>query len=302
MSTTRYIIVNNCSTDRSLDIALNYSKRDSRVRVHSNSEFVGVIENHNIAFRLISPNSKYCKVVSADDWLFPECLARMVDVAEANPSAGFVGSYQLSADPVFQIKWQGFPYPKAVLSGREMCRHVFLPGDLGFGSPTSLLYRADLVRKSDNFYPNRSAHADTSACFAHLKDCDYGFVYQVLCYERIHAATQSHESFRFNRYVGAQLNDVLTYGRSYLSEDEFAATRDKYLANYYSYLAWNLLKSRGREFWNYHKNTLEELGYRISPIRLLEAGLRRGIRELMNPEQAVRKWASAGKYCVIRQT
>ena len=88
-----YIIVNNCSTDRSLEIALNYSKRDSRIRVHSNSQFVGVIENHNIAFRLISPNSKYCKVVSADDWLFPECLARMVDVAEANPSAGFVGSY-----------------------------------------------------------------------------------------------------------------------------------------------------------------------------------------------------------------
>jgi hypothetical protein len=179
---------------------------------------------------------------------------------------------------------------------------VFLPGDLGFGSPTSLLYRADLVRKSDNFYPHRSAHADTSACFAHLKDCDYGFVYQVLCYERIHAATQSHESFRLNRYVGAQLNDVLTYGRSYLSEDEFAATRDKYLANYYSYLAWNLLKSRGREFWNYHKNTLEELGYRISPIGLLEAGLRRGIRELMNPEQMVRKWASSGKYYVTRQT
>ena len=77
-----YIIVNNCSTDRSLDIALNYSKSDSRIRAHSNSQFVGVIENHNIAFRLISANSKYCKVVSADDWLFPDCIARMVGVAE----------------------------------------------------------------------------------------------------------------------------------------------------------------------------------------------------------------------------
>ena len=73
---------------------------------------------------------------------------------------------------------------------------------LAFGSPTSLLYRADLVRKSDNFYPNRSPHADTSACFAHLKDCDYGFVYQALSYERIHAATQSHESFRINAMRG----------------------------------------------------------------------------------------------------
>ena len=309
-----YIIVNNCSTDRSLDIALNYSKRDSRVRVHSNSQFVGVIENHNIAFRLISPNSKYCKVVSADDWLFPECLARMVDVAEANPSAGFVGSYQLSGDCIGipygicvpyafvqqrrdhaalrgseAVRWQGFPYPKAVLSGREMCRRVFLLGDLGLGSPTSLLYRADFVRKSDNFYPNRSPHADTSACFAHLKDCDYGFVYQVLCYARVHAAQQGQEEARIGSYAGAQLNDILRYGRSYMSEEEFAATRDKFLGNYYSYLAFSLIRFRGREFWNYHKNTLEELGYRISPIRLLEAGLRRAIGELMNPEQAVRK-------------
>src|ERR1019366_1560913 len=73
-----YIIVNNCSTDQSLDIALSYAKKDSRIRVHNNSDFVGVIDNHNIAFRLISPGSKYCKVVSADDWIFPDCLAQMV--------------------------------------------------------------------------------------------------------------------------------------------------------------------------------------------------------------------------------
>jgi glycosyltransferase involved in cell wall biosynthesis len=68
----------NCSTDRSLEIALNYAKKDGRIRVESNRQFLGVIANHNTAFRLISPDSKYCKVVSADDWLFPECLARMV--------------------------------------------------------------------------------------------------------------------------------------------------------------------------------------------------------------------------------
>jgi glycosyltransferase involved in cell wall biosynthesis len=284
-----YIIVNNCSTDHSLEIALNYSKRDSRLRVHSNTQFVGVIENHNIAFRLISPDSKYCKVVSADDWLFPECLARMVGIAEANPSVGFVGSYQLSGD---SIRWQGFPYPKTFLPGREMCRLMFL-GDnhptFGLGSPTSLLYRADLVRNSEDFYPNPSPHADTSACFAHLKDCDYGFVYQVLCYERVHAQTQSHESSRINRYAGAWLNDILTYGRLYLSEEEFATTRDEWLRYYYGYLASNLLKFRGKDFWNYHKSSLQELGYPISKIRLLGAGMLRAIWELMNPERAVRK-------------
>jgi len=53
-----YIIVNNRSTDRTLDIASEYAKKDGRIRVHSNSEFVGVIENHNLAFRIIAPASK----------------------------------------------------------------------------------------------------------------------------------------------------------------------------------------------------------------------------------------------------
>src|SRR5262245_33269523 len=89
-----YVIVNNCSTDKTLDIAQTYARKDKRIRVVSNYQFVGVIENHNIAFQNISQESKYCKVVSADDWLNPECLNKMVELAEAHPSVGIVGSYQ----------------------------------------------------------------------------------------------------------------------------------------------------------------------------------------------------------------
>ena len=169
-----YIIVNNCSTDQTLRIALEYAKQDSRIRVHNNEKFVTVIEDHNIAFSLISSEAKYCKVVSADDFLFPECIKRMVELAEANPSVGIVGSYQLSGD---RVRWQGFRYPRAVLSGVEMCRMIFLGGEktcgfgspFGFGSPTSLLYRADLVRRNSAFYPNESPHSDSSAVsYTHL--------------------------------------------------------------------------------------------------------------------------------------
>src|SRR5262245_29002790 len=81
-----YIIVNNRSTDRTLEIALGYARKDSRIRVHDAETFVGVIENHNRALRLISPDSRYCKVVAADDWLFPECLTKMIALAETSPS------------------------------------------------------------------------------------------------------------------------------------------------------------------------------------------------------------------------
>src|SRR5438093_2584566 len=90
-----YIIVNNCSTDRSLEIAQSYAEKDARIRINNNQEFVGREANENIAFRQISPDSKYCKMVHADDWLFPECIARMVAVAETNPTVGIIGAYGL---------------------------------------------------------------------------------------------------------------------------------------------------------------------------------------------------------------
>ena len=39
-----YIIVNNCSTDGTLQIALDYALKDKRIRVLNNEKFVGVID------------------------------------------------------------------------------------------------------------------------------------------------------------------------------------------------------------------------------------------------------------------
>ncbi len=285
-----YIIVNNCSKDRTLQIAQEYAAKDSRIRIHDNTDFVGVIENHNNAFKLMPGGAKYCKVISADDFLFPDCIAQMVALAEAHPSVGFVGSYQLSVD---HIRWQGFKYPTPVFPGTELCRRIFLGGDrdFGFGTPTSLLYRADLVRNSPAFYPNSSPHADTSACFEHLRNCDFGFLYQVLCYERTHGETQSSASAQLNRYSSAVLSDVLTYGPSYLTKDELARQIDETLQDYHRFLAVNrYFRTRDKAFWDYHQGRLAELGYPLKPLDLPKAAVMKFFEELANPGLAVQKF------------
>src|ERR1041384_6229958 len=93
--TWEYVIVDNRSTDESGRIAREYASRDSRIRVVTNERHVGAIQNHNIAFREASPDASYCKIVQADDWLFPSCLSEMVAVAEAHPSVAIVGAYSL---------------------------------------------------------------------------------------------------------------------------------------------------------------------------------------------------------------
>ena len=92
-SNWEYVVVNNFSTDRTLEIAETYARADPRVRVYSNDSLLPVIANHNRAFGLISRSSKYCKVVCADDWIFPECLARMFWDAELVPYCG--GTYKV---------------------------------------------------------------------------------------------------------------------------------------------------------------------------------------------------------------
>jgi hypothetical protein len=119
---------------------------DKRLRVERNATFAGVMRSHNIAFNFNLSTAKYYKVVSPEDLIFSDCIRQMVEVAEGRPSVGIVGSYQLSGD---HVKWQGFEYPRTVVPGREMCLQVYLGGRHGFGfeTPTSVLYRADLVSK-----------------------------------------------------------------------------------------------------------------------------------------------------------
>src|SRR6266404_5992434 len=106
-----YTIVNNCSTDRTLEIARSYAARDSRIHVHENQDFLPIIQNHNHAIRQISPYSKYCKVVLADDWISPDCIMKMVALAEKNPCVGLVGAYGLLGDGIHVI-WRGIPFPR----------------------------------------------------------------------------------------------------------------------------------------------------------------------------------------------
>ena len=243
-----YIILNNASTDQTLEIAQTYARADQRIRVHSNEALLDIISNHNSAFRLISPSTKYCKIVSADDWLFPECLSRMIEVAEANPSIGLVGSYQMSGGGNDRndwcVKWDNVVYRSSIISGRDICRSHFLGGRYIFGTPTSLLYRAGLVRREANFYPNSSAEADTSACYNMLRDTDFGFVHQVLSYERDQHVRTTTRSRSMNAYALSRLCDLLTYGELYLSADERSKRSLELWNEYYVFLAKSLLQRR----------------------------------------------------------
>ncbi len=268
------VVVNNRSTDRTLEIAESFAVRDPRVRVITNEAFVGVIQNHNIACRQVGPDAKYCKVLQADDWMFPDCLAEMVAVAEGHPSVGLVGSYVLHGD---HVRCDGLPYPSPCVPGREACRLNLLGRVYTFLAPTALLIRADLVRSRPNYYDEAHLHSDVEACYEVLRETDFGFVHRVLTFVRRQegAITAAHLG-RLNLLALSNLEMLVRYGRVYLPEEEFKGALRKADCRYYDSLAYALWRSRERrQIWREHSGRMTAIDRPLSFAGLL-GGLVRG--------------------------
>lgn len=284
-SNWEYLILNNASTDDTLAIAEDYARHDSRIRVIDCDELLPIIANHNRAFRHISGESRYCKVVSADDWIYPECLQKMVALAEAHPAIGIVGAYQLAGGKdIWYVRNVGLSYSQSVVPGRDICR-AHLCGTLRvLGNPTSVLYRADLVRGSDAFFPNATHEADISACVEHLRYDNFGFVHQILTHERIHSDRATTSSLENNAYVSAEISDCQAYGDWYLSRQEKAERIEELLNEYYGYLSASAFKMKGKDFWAYHIERLDQLGYRFDAWKLGKGVAVKMMASLLNPK------------------
>ena len=278
-----YTIVNNCSTDRTLEIAQEYAARDARIRIHNNETFVRIIANHNIALQQCSPVSKYCKVVAADDWLFPECLEKLVRLAEEHPSVVIVQAYHLEEK---KVRGDGLPYPSTVVPGRDACRLWLLPGAPSiFGAPTNLMYRSDIVRSRHSFYDESNLHADSEVCLEFLEHHDYGFVHQVLMFQRVREGSMSSYSEDFTTYFPRRLYDLLTYGPKYLSEKELEGTIREHLKAYYRFLGWQVFKGRDRKFWSLHRGKLASLAHPLNNARLAAHSFYYLLDVVLNPKR-----------------
>jgi len=285
-----YTIVNNCSTDMTLEIARKYAEKDSRIRIHNNEKFVQVIENWNIAFRQISPMSKYCKPLAADDMLLPECLEKMVRLAEEYPNVAIIGAHGLYSRPEMGVYCRGIPYPHTVLPGHELCRGYLLEkGPAVFGPATFFLFRSDIVRSRDAFYNEYNIHADSEACLEFLEHYDFGFVQQILTFIRVQDESLTSVSQRLNTHLAHRLYVLKKYGPKHLSEPDLEQQLRKQIRDYYRYLGWQVTKLRDREFWNYHRRELHSLGYRLSIARVACYTLSYVLNLLLDPKRIARK-------------
>jgi len=258
-----YILADNCSTDGSAEIAESYARQDSRIRLIRYSDFVAQLPNYNRALREISENSLYCKIVQADDCIFPECLEMMVQAFEQNESIGLVIAYRLEGNTVNN---SGYPYQNLVqtISGKECGRWYFLNEGYPpiFGSQTTVMYRSSIVRNSPVFFDESLLCSDVKKCVEIISEWDLGFVHQVLSFSRpdnnglsvTRTSRPSFYPFAGDYYVVGQL-----YATKFFEPAEAMPVIKRSKQLYYRVLAKAALRFRGRSFWRYHLSNLKAI-------------------------------------------
>jgi glycosyltransferase involved in cell wall biosynthesis len=289
-----YLLVNNMSTDDSGRIAESYAARDTRIQLLSPDTFLNQIQNYSFAIGRAADGSRYCKMVQADDWIFPRCLEELVACAEAYPSAAAVGSYRAVERSIDCV---GLEPKRQVISGRAACRlHLFGQAFL-FGSPTTLLYRSDVVRAHQPFYTDGRYHDDTEAMFEVMGDHDFGFVPQVLSFSRRQADSITGGSRQFIPHDLDHYMIVKSYGPRYLTSAEYEEQSRSASNRYYYGLARQLLaelfSERETAFWEYQTRGLATIGERIDRALLLRHALSLAAQRSLNLAEVARAAAKA---------
>jgi glycosyltransferase involved in cell wall biosynthesis len=156
----RVLIIDNASTDDSVEVAQQLAAEDRRVEVVARRRNLGPHASFNEGIDWAS--SKYFMVLCADDLLAPSSLARALSIMERHPEVGFAyGRAGLlrpqDSKPVIesdtrQTQWR-------IVAGRDILERFCRDGTSHIGGPSSVVVRT-VAQKLAGHYRPELPHSD----------------------------------------------------------------------------------------------------------------------------------------------
>jgi glycosyltransferase involved in cell wall biosynthesis len=166
------VISDDASTDKSVEIAREYEKKDSRFRVLTHEKNVGAANNWNRAKE--NNNCFATKILCADDYLMIDALKKQLDILKRNETA-IVFSERYVVFPNGKKLHPRLPKYASNISFNEAFKYYINLGRNIFGEPVTALFRTDLFVKSEGFYPKFEYSLDTSGYMAIARGHDMTF-------------------------------------------------------------------------------------------------------------------------------
>jgi glycosyltransferase involved in cell wall biosynthesis len=246
------IIVDNCSTDRSVAIARNYES-DKRVKIFQNNENIGAVRNWNQC--MLYANGEYLKFLFADDYFKTNALEEFIKPFESDPSISLVigpAEYLFDNGSVitYPMKFTGFK------KGLEVINEMVSANLDHLGEPSCIMIK----KKSLNIGLFNTHMLWLGDVDYWLRICETGNVFRIKEYCIVYRRHQQQETA-----------DVMGSGKFFNDERNFyyynffireSGLKEKYPAYYHA--IWKSIR-----FHLYRTSYRQQREYlKIWPVRL----------------------------------
>jgi glycosyltransferase involved in cell wall biosynthesis len=203
------LIVDDQSSDNTLNIAREYSEKDQRIKVIQNEKNLGLVGNWNRCVELA--NGEWIKFVFQDDLIAPECLERMLTEGIVHNSAivccqrDFL--FETGTNDVTQKYYLDHLGMKHIfaeatkISAEAFCKAVLNhPGVNFIGEPTTVLLHRTTFSRFGIFNPNLIQICDTE--FWTRVASHEGIIYipEILASFRVHEKSTSTTNHSKHQY------------------------------------------------------------------------------------------------------
>jgi glycosyltransferase involved in cell wall biosynthesis len=232
-----HCIVDNASTDDTGEIIARYANAEVPIITVRNPETVTFQENSNKVLSLIPPEADYFRMLHADDGMPPTAIADMMDVAlSADDIAMVAGGERLNGvDRAHYFPPECSVFEASNMLARYLSDETHIP-------TAHVLYRRDVIREGEDFYPKDIVECYIAAvCRTLSRGHRAGFVHRYNADTRRYKGSGSLID-TFAPTVKAVLWEKLLfiewYGPAALSNTEYKRVLRRFLRVFYRRLVY----------------------------------------------------------------
>jgi glycosyltransferase involved in cell wall biosynthesis len=231
------LIIDDCSTDETGEIAKRYADQERRIRYLSNKQNVGMVNNWNSCLELA--RGEYIKYLFSDDFLTsPDALSRMAAVLDTNPAVSLVSTARNIVNEDSKVVKQLTFFPEGFTAKGidliNLCFAGMLREHNIIGEPSAVMFRrCQGMRGFDTRYRQL---VDLEMWFHLLEQGDYVHLGGPLCAFRIHDDQQTQVNVAALRHI----DDIGLMFKEYLEKKYIRLgyfTR-RYFVYYQYYKLW----------------------------------------------------------------
>lgn len=221
------IVVDDCSKDRSFEIAQEYARKDGRVIALRNPANLGMVRNRNACLR--PAKGEYIKILHADDFLCTDdALRKMSALLDAHRGVSMVACAMQFVDPASRelSRWSYFEDGK-VVNGTTVIAKSLREQRNFIGGPSAVMFRRS---KGLRGFDETFFHSADWEMWLHLLEqgC-FAYIAEPLCAYRKHDRQQTEK----DKLTLTQYQDQLALLARYLDKPylRFPRLRKQYLVH-----------------------------------------------------------------------